>query len=362
MRTLDQLPRAKSPDEICLLRVDLNIESKTDAYRLLAVLPTVRCILKKGYRVLLLSHRGRPHGYEKRSSLQSVIPLLTRHLKQRIYFIAHKQFDGARVAFDQSKASIALLENLRFHRGEQEADPVFAKHLASLGSVFVNDAFSVSHRKDASIALLPRLLPAYAGLLLEKEVHSLSHVLEKKNAPVIFVVGGAKVPEKLGFIERMHAHAKLILVGGVTANTLLKARGEDVGQSVVDVASLPLAKKLAPLSHVLLPHDFLVEKKKIMDIGPFTIERFVHILAGAKTIVWSGPMGLFERKKFSYGSTAIARAIARARAFTVAGGGETTELITFLKLQKKLSFVSTGGGAMLEFLTHGTLPGIEALG
>lgn len=361
MRTVSDLPRASAERRTCLLRVDWNMESPAEAYRLTASLPTIRAILRKGYRIVILSHRDRPRGVELRYSLRRFAPLLSRKLEVRVAFVPHLPPAAIAAAVASANRRIILLENLRFHAGEQGSSPAFARALAALGDVYVNDAFSVSHRRDASVFLLPRLLPSYAGLELNREIETLSRALARSKRPLVLVVGGAKVPEKLHIIERFRREARAILAGGVAANTLLLARGADVGVSVVDRAELPRARRIVRLKNLSLPSDFMVDKGKIRDIGPLTTAQFIAALRGARTIIWNGPMGLFEDARFAAGSEAIARAIAYSKAFTITGGGETVELITRLRLRSRFGFVSTGGGAMLEFLIKGTLPGIEVL-
>lgn len=361
MKAISTLPRATKTRHTCLVRVSLNITNPAESYRLTSALPTIRAIHKKGYRIILMSHRGRPNGVDTRYSLRSIAPVLARFLGQPVHFIPHTEPKKIVGVVAAAPGNIVLLENLRFHKGEHASQLSFAKTLASLGQIYVNDAFSDSHRNDASIVRLPRLLPSYAGILFMREVATLSRVVARSKKPLVLVVGGAKVPEKLHMIERFKNEAEAILVGGVTANTLLSAQGKDIGRSFIDHDMLPLAKKLAHLPHLLLPHDFIIVDDKIKDIGPLTIARFCDAIAKATSIIWNGPMGLFEEERFARGSCEIARAIAKSSAFSVAGGGDTTELITHLKLEKKMGFVSTGGGAMLEFLINQTLPGIEAL-
>lgn len=361
MHTLRDLPRATKTRHTCLLRVSLNITNPAESYRLTAALPTIRAVRRKGYRIVLMSHRGRPNGVDMRYSLRPIAAVLSRFLKEPVHFVPHTEPEKMAKVVAAAPDKIILLENLRFHKGEHTGQRSFAKTLAGLGQVYVNDAFADSHRGDTSIVQVPRLLPSYAGFLFVREITTLSRTLERSKKPLVLVVGGSKVPEKLHMIARFKNDAHAILVGGVTANTLLRAQGKNIGRSVIDRAMLPLAKKLAHLPHLFLPNDFIIADGKIRDIGPLTVTRFSETIRKAKSIVWNGPMGLFEEARFSRGSYAIARAIAKSPAYTVAGGGDTTELITLLNLQKKIDFVSTGGGAMLEFLIHGTLPGIEAL-
>jgi phosphoglycerate kinase len=361
MRFLRSLARKAIQGKTWLVRVDFNIGEPEDVFRIEATLPTIRFLLARGGRVVLLSHRGRPDKPDPRQSLRSVLPILHRKLQLASIFLPSHDFTKVQATLDRSRARLFLLENLRFLPGERKNDATLARELASLGDCYANDAFSVSHRREASVVALPRLLPAYAGLLLEQEVQNLSRAFKKSDAPLVIVVGGAKVPEKMGFVQSFLHRADAILVGGVTANTFLKARGTDIADSVFDPAFVPAAKQMLRTKHLVLPSDFITERGKILDIGPLTSAAFSQAIGKAKTVIWSGPMGMFEDERYASGTIAVARAIARSQAFSIAGGGETGAIILRLKLQKKISFLSTGGGAMLEFLTKGTLPGIEAL-
>lgn len=361
MHFLSKVPRARLKGLRVLLRIDANIESETESFRLDAILPTIRFLLSCGARVILMSHRGRPEGGEKKLTLRPAAHALGVRLKKRITFIPDLDFPSIQRKITASRSPIVLLENLRFYPGEQKGDLGLAKKLASLGDIYVNDAFSVSHRSEASIVALARLLPAYAGLLFEKEIANLSRALRNVKRPFVVVVGGAKIPEKLHFIEALRSRANAILVGGVIANTILKAGGMDIKKSVYDSAYLSRAKKLLSSPALILPIDFLSEKGKFLDIGPLTAARFELHIRNARTIIWNGPMGLFEKKRFSSGTDAVARAIAKSRAFSIAGGGETSQYIQSRGYAKRVSFLSTGGGAMLEYLINKTLPGIQAL-
>lgn len=361
MHTLSELPQGTMGHDRCLLRVDWNVENPAEAYRVTATLPTLRAILKKGYRVIIISHRGRPQKASRAYSLKPMAPLLERMLKRKVAFIPHAPIETVATKVQNNPSSLILLENIRFYKEEHAGDPRFGKTLASLGDVFVNDAFSVAHRSEASITEVPKLLPSYAGLLLEKEVETLTRAFKASERPLVLVVGGAKVPEKLHFIERFVSDAKAILVGGVVANTFLKAQGKEIGTSIYEEKMIPLARKLLTHAHIILPTDFIMKGDYIKDIGPISVDTFHEYLKDAKTIIWNGPMGVFEEKRYAGGTFAIARAIQKSNAFTIAGGGETAEIIQMLKLSKKIGFLSTGGGAMLEFLIQGSLPGIEAL-
>jgi phosphoglycerate kinase len=256
------------------------------------------------------------------------------------------------------------LENIRFLRSENTPAPELARRLAGLADYFVNDAFAVSHRESDSVAKVERFLPSYAGLELEKEIRTLSGVMRRPKRPLVVVVGGAKAHDKLGIIKFFRKKADAFLLGGAAANTMLRLSGKNVGKSLVDksIADLPELKQILKYKNIFLPVDWRTQNNAILDIGPETAKLYVRKLRGARTIIWAGPMGYIEKKKFAQGNLAVARAIAANRkAFSVTGGGETVMFLKKHKLDKKFGFISTGGGAMLEFLAGKKLPGIEAL-
>lgn len=346
----------------CLVRVDFNIESREDAFRLETTLPTLRLLLKNGARLVLLSHRGRPERADSRFSLKSYVPFLRKRLGVSVRFFPHLDIAAIRRAlFQDKKTRLFFLENLRFHPGESKNEKAFARELASFGDAYVNEAFAVSHRKSASVAALPRLLPAYAGLRLAEEVHALTGVMAHPRHPLILILGGVKVSDKLGMITYFLRKADRILVGGATANTLLKARGLDIGASLFEPDMVPAARRLLRAPNIILPFDFVSEKRKLLDIGPRSAESFSREIKKARTIIWNGPMGLFEDRRFRTGSETVARAVKASRAYSVAGGGETSELLGRLRMRDAVDFLSTGGGAMLAFLAGEKLPGITAL-
>ncbi len=361
MRFLSKLKPRAVRDRTWLVRVDFNVGSPEDAFRIAATVPTIRFLLAAGGRVALLSHRGRPDGPDPKQSLRPVVPILKQMLGKAPVFLASHDFKKVRATLARSRANLFLLENLRFLPGEGANDLALARTLATLGDCYVNDAFSVSHRSAASVVALPRLLPSYAGLLLEREVKNLSRAFRRSEKPLVIIVGGAKVPEKIKFVQAFLKRAHAILAGGATANTFFKARGMAIGNSVFDPAFVPLAKRLLRAKNILLPADFVNEGGRILDIGPLAMRAFSNEIRRAKTVIWSGPLGLFEDTRYAVGTVAVAQAIAKSRAFSIAGGGETAAIVLRLKLQKKIDFLSTGGGAMLEFLSWRTLPGINAL-
>ncbi len=372
MHYLSKAPSAELRGKIALLRTDFNIIGSKDSLRLAAALPTFRFLQKSGARIVVISHRGRPMRKVASASspiralrsetLGVAVPFLEKELKTSITFARHFDFKKIRADIeDAPPGSIALVENIRLLAGEEKNSAPLGKELASLGDFYVNDAFAVSHRSNASITQVPRYLPSYAGLLLEREMKMLGELSKKPKQPLVVVLGGAKASDKIGVLEHFLPRASAILLGGVPANTFLKARGFDIGRSAFERSMLAHARRLLKHKHIVLPIDFISDKGKLLDIGPETVRLFKERLAYAKTILWNGPMGLFENPRFSKGSSALARAVAESRAETIVGGGETTTLILGLKLDKKISFLSTGGGAMLEFLAGKKLPGIEAL-
>ncbi len=345
-----------------LLRADFNVSLGDDGqidekedWRLEASLPTIKYLLDKKARIILMTHLGRPKGkFVKELKTDPIAKRLEELLNQPV-----KKVDGYEVR--DSKDQIILLENLRFNPGEEKNDPDFAKQLAQLGEIYLNNAFAVSHRSHASIVGLPNLLPSGAGLLLEKEIKALSKVLGQSEHPIVIIIGGAKISTKIKLIKSFLAKADHILLGGALANTALKAKGIDVKKSVVEDEMLEQAREFIDNPKVHLPVDWIESEQMILDIGKETIKEFEEIISSAKTIIFNGPMGLFEKKQFQPGSEKISQAIVESDSFSLAGGGDTIVLLENLGLLNKIDHVSTGGGAMLEFLSGKKLPGIEIL-
>ncbi len=347
-----------------LLWIDLNTN---DNSRVIAALPTVRLLQKSADTIVIISHRGRPNPTrpDQKLSLRRDARTLSRLFKSPVQFIPGTDLRAIKKMVQYAPpGSILLLENIRFFKGEVEGSKQLAARLAALGDYFVNDAFSVSHHASASMSVLPRLLPSYVGLDLEVEIKMLSGIMQRPRHPVVLIVGGAKADDKVGVIKAYANKADIILVGGASANTLQYLRGDNVGRSVreKDPALLKEFKKILKYRTILLPVDAKKSNGAILDIGPQTIKSFSSVIASARTILWAGPLGMIEKKAFSAGTLAIARAIARnTKAFSVTGGGETTSFLKKHTLDKKFSLVSTGGGAMVEFLAGKKLPGITAL-
>ncbi|MEK7212702.1 MAG: phosphoglycerate kinase [Patescibacteria group bacterium] len=371
MRYLSQASRSKLRG-VALLRLDFNAE---DEWRMRAVLPTIKLLLRSGARILVVSHRGRPAfvktsagkpaGFDKKLSLCRDAATLGRMLGKKVGFLPKFDFTAIKKTLNGSSAgSVFVLENIRFLKGEETKAPELARKLAGLGDYYVNDAFAVCHRPDDSVARIEKFLPSYAGLELEKEIETLSRVMKNPRQPLVLIIGGAKAHDKLGMLRYFKKKADKFLMGGVSANTLLKLRGTDVGKSKVDEVDgdYRALRRFVRHPKVVLPVDYRKDRDMILDIGPKTVQMYVKIIRRARTIIWSGPMGLIEKKKFAAGNLAVARAVARnRRAFALTGGGETVTFLKQRKLDKKFSFISTGGSAMLEFLAGKKLPGIVAL-
>lgn len=370
-----------------LIREDLNVPIKdgiiTSDQRLQAALPTLRAALQAGAGVIVLSHLGRPEeGHaDSRFSLQPVADYLKINLECPVHFVTD-YLDGVEV----TPGELVLCENVRFNLGEKSNDDVLAKKLASLCDIFVMDAFGTAHRAHASTCGVAKYAPiAAAGPLLVRELTALLHVLREPEKPIIAVVGGAKVSSKLSLLKQMVGMVDVLIPGGGIANTFLKAQGNEIGVSLHENNLLDEARDILALAaktgcKIPLPSDVVVGKSfsdscpaynkslanvakddMIMDIGPDTVMRYISILDSAKTIIWNGPVGVFEFPQFSYGTRAMAIAIAKSDAFTIAGGGDTLAAIDLYDLTDQLSYISTGGGAFLEYLEGKTLPAVAVL-
>lgn len=358
---------------IALVRLDFNT---ADDWRLRAALPTLKFLGARSEKVVIVGHRGRPHALrgdaggalplsEKTFSLKADSLRLMKFLRKKVYFVERLDFQKIKEAVCAApRRSFVFLENIRFFKGETENKSELGKALASLADFYVNEAFAVSHRADASVVAVTNFLPHYAGFGFEREIRSLSAAMESPTHPLVVALGGSKTSDKLGVLKYFRAKADYFLIGGAAANTLLFLKGVNVGVSLIekDKNSLKKIQSVLRYKNVVLPTDFRWEGGAILDIGEKTAALFASVLGRAKTIIWSGTMGVAERKPFSRGSVAVARAIAaNRRAFSVAGGGETVMFLKQHGLDKKFSFISTGGGAMLEFLAGEKLPGIVAL-
>lgn len=371
-----------------LVRVDFNVSLDSnnqvlDDFRLLSTLPTIQYLKERGAKIILMAHLGRPDGQTRvEFSLAPIKACLEELLGQSIVLapdcVGEEVLAMAQALFG---GEILLLENLRWRAEEEKNDIDFAGQLAQLGQVYVNDAFSVSHRAHASVAAITQFLPSCAGLLLASEIANLSRARDKSVHPLCVIIGGAKISTKLKLIQSFFDKAENMILGGALANTVLRAKGLALGQSMVEeIGAGELEKFEITSSKIHLPIDAILCSNKensgscrvgpvgkvepneiILDIGPDTRELFSKIINQAKMIIWNGPMGFFEKEAFMGGTLAAANAIANSDAFSVVGGGETVAFLEKKKLIDKFSFVSTGGGAMMEFLSGENLPGIVAL-
>jgi phosphoglycerate kinase len=390
-RTLDQ---AEVRGKRVLVRVDLNVPVEngkiTDTTRIERVAATIREIADKGGKVILLSHFGRPKRPDPTQSLKLVVPALADVLKRPVAFVEDCIGERAAAAVNAVKpGDILCLENTRFHPGEERNDPAFVAQLAELGDLFVNDAFSAAHRAHASVEGIARRLPSYAGRSMQDELEALTSVLHTPMRPLAAIVGGAKISTKLDLLGNLLANVDILIIGGGMANTFLAARGHSVGKSLCEHDLLPTARDIVDKAaakgrEIVLPVDAVVAKtfaanapsrvvavdavaedEMILDIGPRSIEHVCSVLARVKTLVWNGPFGAFELEPFDIGTVEIAEAAAELTAagkiVTVAGGGDTVAALNAAGAADRFTYVSTAGGAFLEWLEGKTLPGVEVL-
>ncbi len=373
-------------DKTVFVRVDYNVPLKgrkvLDNTKILASLPTVNYLLKNNCKIILATHLGRPKGkVVAKLKTGLLVKELKRLLpKKKITKLNDCLGKDIKKKIERGKGGeIFLLENLRFYKEEKENDTVFAHSLADLADIYVNNAFGVSHRKHASVDKITKFIPSGAGFLLKKEVNQLSRALKPKR-PFTWIIGGAKL-DKIDLIESALKKADHVLIGGALAFSFLKAKGFSVGMSKTDTKSIKIAQKILKKKNsrkIVLPVDVVVaahvmaRAKRVLineitnhdiglDIGLKTINLFKHYLKKSKTIVWNGPLGYFELKPFQRGTKSIATFISKLKASTIIGGGETSEAVKLFKLSKKMTHVSTGGGAALEFLIGKKLPGVQAL-
>jgi len=376
-----------------LVRVDFNVPldeetgAITDDSRIRAALPTIRYLTCRGARVILCSHLGRPKGkVVEKLRLATIAQRLSQILGEPVKY--SRDSIGSEVkksVAELNGGDVLVLENIRFHPEEKQNDASFAQALASLADLYVNDAFGTSHRDHASIVGVTRYLPSAAGLLLEKEIETLSGITESPAHPFAALLGGAKVSDKVGMIENVMGIVDYILIGGGMSATFLKAKSYEVGLSLIEADKLGVAAELIEKASknnvcLLLPVDVVVtdeigptaegkitaieniaSDKRIVDIGPRTARTFKETLQKCKTVFWNGPMGIYEIPQFAEGTKTLANTLANLNATTVLGGGSTADVVTDMGLADKMTFVSTGGGASLEFISGKALPGIEAL-
>ena len=366
-----------------ILRADLDVgvkdEKIADDFRLRAGVPTLRFLLRRGARIRMVGYLGRPQGKrDEKLTLGPVARRLRVLLGQNVVLL-RDPFSREMIQRYQKSGDILLFENIRFWPEEISCRLSFARRIARWGDCYVNEAFANSHRREASLVAVPRLLPSYAGLRLSQEIAALEKAMARPKRPLIAIFGGVKMETKLPLIRRFLREADQVLVGGALANTLLALMGRRIGKSVADTGE-PGARSFLKSRKLCLPSDVVVAdalgaragslvrrvedvrgEEYIVDIGPASRRRFTSLLSGAKTVVWNGPLGFAEVREFAKGTIAAAKAVQKVKGFTVVGGGDTLAALGRYKLLKGFNHVSTGGGAMLEFLAGRKLPGIEAL-
>ena len=374
------------------VRCDFNVpmdenQNITDNTRIVAALPTIKYLLEQNCKIILASHLGRPKGeFKPEYSLKPVAKELSKLLNKEV-IMANDVIgeDAMKKASELKEGEILLLENVRFHREETDNDPEFAKKLASMAEVFVNDAFGTAHRAHASTAGIADYLPAVAGFLIEKELKFLGEAINNPERPLVAILGGAKVSDKIGVIDNLLEKVDTLMIGGGMAYTFFKAQGYEVGKSICELDKLDLAKELMEKAKnkgvkLMLPVDTKVgkeysadtESKTVksteipadwegLDIGEETIKLYSEELQKAKTVIWNGPLGVFEFPQFAIGTNSIAKVLADLDATTIIGGGDSAAAVKKAGLEDKMTHISTGGGASLEFIEGKKLPGIECL-
>ncbi|HNU96688.1 MAG TPA: phosphoglycerate kinase [Candidatus Portnoybacteria bacterium] len=367
-----------------LVRVDFDVPMDdklniVDNSRIKGCLSTFEYLIKQKAKIILISHTGRPNGKkDKKLSLKSIVGELGKLLNKKILFSS--EIFGVKVKEKIKKmkfGDILLLENIRFWKQEEQNDQEFAKKIAELGDIYINESFAVSHRKHASIVGIPQFLPSVAGFLLEKEIEELDKILKKPMKPLVAIIGGAKIETKIKVINKFLKIADKVLIGGALANTIFASQGIAMGESKIDKESFGEVKKINLKNHKLfLPIDLgiwdgknviyrdvgsLQWFEKALDIGPKTIHLFNDIILKSKMVVWNGPLGLIGQKPFDRASKELIGVIDKGGIYAVVGGGDTNAFINEIGKKEIFNWVSTGGGAMLDYLSEGTLPGIEAL-
>ena len=385
MSKITYIDEAEIKNKTILLRVDFNVSLNPDytisnSARIKQSLPTINYLLKNNNRLVIISHLGRPKGFDNKFSLKIVVEKLKEYLPNINISLA-KDVQNVK----QKKEKIVVLENIRFFPKEKDYSTMFAKELASLADIYVNDAFGVCHRSDTSIIGPPKFLPSYGGLLLKKEIEIISQTINSPKKPIVAIIGGAKVSTKIGLINKLVKIVDYLIIGGGLANTFISAQGHEIGNSFCEYEAVQQARKLLSLSKenralIVLPVDAVVATtkedresevvkienipltKSIFDIGPETKAQIGGIIAKAKTIIWNGPVGYFENPTFKRGTDFIYYSITHNQdVVSIVGGGDTLAAISKKEYLNKITHISTGGGAMLEFIEKGSLPGIEAL-
>lgn len=373
------------------VRVDFNVplagDQITDDTRIRKALPTIQYLMEQGAKVVLASHLGRPKGeVVDKYRLTPVAKRLSELLGKEVVKVNESVGAEPQQAIgNMQEGDVLLLENVRFHAEETKNDEKYARELAELADIFVNDAFGAAHRAHASTAGIAEYLPAVAGFLMEKELENLGKAVSNPERPFVAIIGGAKVSDKIGVIENLLSKVDVLIIGGGMANTFMRAQGYDTGKSLVEPDKVKLAKELLERAksskmELLLPTDALValameptaqqkivpvneipEEWMVLDIGPASAEKFAAAVQKAATVVWNGPMGVFEMEPFAKGTEAVAKALAESNATTIVGGGDSVAAVNKVGVADKISHISTGGGASLEFLEGKVLPGVAAL-
>ncbi len=375
-----------------ILRLDLNVPLNNgeiiDATRIDKVLPTIEFLLKQNTKIVILSHIGRPKGKViKDLSLKPIQEDIEKKLNEKIKLIEKNIYEIKKEMLDNFNEKILLIENIRFYPDEEKNDINFAKHLASLGNIYVNDAFSCSHRAHASVSEIPKFLPSFSGLQLDLEISALKKITSNITKPVSCIIGGSKISTKINIIKNLISKFDNIVIVGAMANNLIEHNGYNIGKSLKEENVNSIVNEILSLSkekncNIIFPEDVMVANdlngqpkikelnhikidEMILDIGPKTVESICNIIDNSNTILWNGPAGYFENPNFAYGSTAIAKKIVEKnkenKIYSVVGGGDTVSLINSLNALKEFNFVSTAGGAFLEYLEGKELPGISAL-
>ena len=376
-----------------IVRCDFNVPMKdgkiTDDIRIVSALPTIKYLLDNNAKVILMSHLGRPDKcYDAKYSLKPVATRLSELLKQDVKLAEDENVVGEnakRLVSDMKEKDVVMLENVRFVAGETKNDPTFAKELSSLADIFVNDAFGTAHRAHSSTAGIADYIPAVMGFLIEKEVSIMGKALENPERPFVAILGGSKVSDKISVIENLITKVDTLVIGGAMAYTFLKSQGKAIGTSRVEEDKLELAKTLIEKADkagvkLLLPVDHVVAKEfdanadshntvdeniedgfMGLDIGEKTVKLYCDVIANSKTVIWNGPMGVFEMPKFAVGTKALAQALSETDAVSIIGGGDSAAAVEQLGFADKMTHISTGGGASLEFLEGKVLPGIDVL-
>lgn len=388
------IDEAKIENKRVLVRVDYNVSlsedrsSIADDERITQTLPTLKYLLKHKNKIIIISHLDRPKSRDPKYSLQIVVKKLQTYLPEVKVRLIDDFITEKKETFDaQTAKEIFILENIRFYQGEKTLDKAFSKQLAALGDVYVNDAFAVSHRAEASLVILPTFLPAYGGLCMKKEVIAIDKAIRRPKRPLVAIIGGAKISTKIALISKLIEKADHVILGGGLANVFFRAKRQPIGKSICEYEMVSKARQLLFLAaqkntEIIVPTDAVIgtpdNKEKtgqlvkigdkipsdlaILDIGPETKARFGNIIANARTIIWNGPVGLFENPAYRQGTDFIYYAITHnPKAVSVVGGGDTLAAINNKKYLEKITHISTGGGAMLDYIENGTLPGIEAL-